>query len=171
MKKYLKYPVFLSISLAILALDQATKLMVHTSFYLGEKKIIIPGFFNITYVQNRGGVFGLFSYSNDVIRTVLFLIFPILAFVFIISIVHKLKDHEKYQLLAFASIFGGALGNYIDRVHFGYVIDFLDFYFKDYVWPAFNVGDIAIVIGVVSAMIMIYFSHLEEERKLNKQTG
>lgn len=165
MNKYLKWPIFLSISLAILALDQATKLMVHTSFNLGEKKIIIPEFFNITYIQNRGGVFGLFSQSNDVIRTVLFLILPIFAFVFIISIVHKLKNHEKYQLLAFASIFGGALGNYIDRVHFGYVVDFLDFYIKDYVWPAFNVGDIAIVTGVVCAMIMIYFSHLNEEKQ------
>ena len=165
MNKYLKWPVFFSISLAILALDQATKLMVHTSFNLGEKKVIIPDFFNITYIQNRGGVFGLFSQSNDVIRTVLFLILPVLAFVFIISIVHKLKDKEKYQLLAFASIFGGALGNYIDRVHFGYVVDFLDFYIKDYVWPAFNVGDIAIVMGVVCAMIMIYFSHLEEEKQ------
>ena len=165
MKTYLKYSIFLSISLAILALDQATKLMVHTRFTLGEKKIVIPDFFNITYVQNKGGVFGFFSQSNDVIRTVLFLILPVLAFVLIVSIVHKIKHHEKSQLLAFSSIFGGALGNYIDRIHFGYVVDFLDFYFKDYVWPAFNVGDIAIVLGVFSAMFIIYFSHESEQKK------
>lgn len=156
MKNYLKYFIFLSISFAIVALDQATKLIIHTQFNLGEKKVIIPGFFNITYVRNTGGVFGLFSQSNDVIRMVLFLILPVLAFVLIVSIIHKLDIKEKYQLLAFSSIFGGALGNYIDRIHFGYVVDFLDFYYKNTAWPAFNVGDICIVIGVFSAIAIIY---------------
>ena len=157
MKNYLKYFLFLSISFAIVALDQATKLMIHTQFNLGEKKIIIPGFFNITYIRNTGGVFGMFSQSNDVIRTLLFLILPVLAFVLIISIVNKLHISQKYQLLAFSSIFGGALGNYIDRIHFGYVVDFLDFHYKGVAhWPAFNIGDMCIVIGVFSAIAIIY---------------
>lgn len=156
MKHYLKYFLFLSISFAIVALDQATKLMIHTQFNLGEEKVIIPGFFNIIYVRNTGGVFGLFSQSNDVIRMVLFLILPVLAFVLIVSIIHKLDIKERYQLLAFSSIFGGALGNYIDRIHFGYVVDFLDFHYKNFSWPAFNIGDICIVIGVFSAIFIIY---------------
>ena len=163
--KYLKYIIFLSVSLSIVALDQATKLIIHTQFNLGEKKVIIPGFFNLTYVKNQGGVFGMFSQSNEVIRLVLFLILPVLAFVLLVSIIHKLHINQKYQLLAFSSIFGGALGNYIDRIHFGYVVDFLDFHFKGFVWPAFNVGDICIVVGVLSAIAIIYVT----EKNLEKQ--
>ena len=155
---HIKYAIFLSVSFAILALDQATKLMIHTSFYLGEKKVIIPNFFNLTYVKNTGGVFGLFASSPSTIRQLLFLILPVLAFVLITSIVHKLPDKERLQLFSFSFIFGGALGNYVDRIHFGYVVDFLDFYIKDYVWPTFNVGDMAIVIGVFSAMALIYIT-------------
>ena len=163
--EYLKYIIFLSISFAIVALDQATKLIIHTQFNLGEKKVIIPGFFNLTYVKNQGGVFGLFSQSNEVVRLVLFLILPVLAFVLLVSIVHKLHISQKYQLLAFSSIFGGALGNYIDRIHFGYVVDFLDFHFKGFVWPAFNVGDICIVLGVITAIILIYISEKQQQKE------
>ena len=172
MKYYLKYFLFITISFAIVALDQATKLMIHTQFNLHEKKVIIPGFFNITYVRNTGGVFGLFSQSSDAIRMVLFLILPVLAFVLLISIIRKLNINQKYQLLAFSSIFGGALGNYIDRIHFGYVVDFLDFHYKGTSWPAFNVGDMCIVIGVFSALAIIYktekkqrLAHTKEHKK------
>ena len=167
MKDRLKYFLFITISFAIVALDQATKLMIHTQFNLGEKKEIIPGFFNLTYVRNTGGVFGLFSQSNDVIRMVLFIVLPILAFVLIVSIIHKLNISQKFQLLAFSSIFGGALGNYIDRIHFGYVVDFLDFHYKGRAWPAFNVGDICIITGIISAIVIIYYTdyHTEEKQK------
>ena len=165
MKHYLKYFIFITISFAIVALDQASKLIIHTQFHLGEQKIIIPGFFNITYVRNTGGVFGLFSESNEVIRMLLFLILPVLAFVLIVSIINKLDIKQKFQLLAFSAIFGGALGNYIDRIHFGYVVDFLDFHYKGTSWPAFNIGDICIVVGVFSAMVIIY----REEEKQRKQ--
>ncbi|MDE0118987.1 MAG: signal peptidase II [Bdellovibrionales bacterium] len=165
MKTYLKYFLFLTISFAIVALDQATKMMIHTQFNLGEKKVIIPGFFNITYVRNTGGVFGLFSESNDVIRMILFIILPVLAFVLILSIIHKLDIKQKYQILAFSSIFGGALGNYIDRIHFGYVVDFLDFYYKGRAWPAFNVADMCIVIGVFSAITLIYITEEKQKKK------
>ena len=163
--KYLKYIIFLTVSFAIVALDQATKLIIHTQFNLGEKKVIIPGFFNLTYIKNQGGVFGMFSQSNEVIRLVLFLILPVLAFVLLVSIIHKLHVSQKYQLLAFSSIFGGALGNYIDRIHFGYVVDFLDFHFKGFVWPAFNVGDICIVVGVFSAIAIIYATERKQQQQ------
>lgn len=162
MIKYLKYYLFTSISLAIVSLDQATKIMIHTQFTLGEKKVIIPSVFNLTYVRNPGGIFGMFSQSSDVIRLVLFLILPILAFILLLSFVYKLEVKDKYQLLGFSLIFGGALGNYIDRIHFGYVIDFLDFYYKQAAWPTFNIGDVCIVIGVVIATISL---HLTEKHK------
>ena len=158
LQKYLKYWLFGSISLAILALDQATKLIIHTQFNEGEKIIIWKGFFNLTHVRNYGGVFGAFSQSNEVIRTFLFLILPVLAFVVIGSIIYNLDVKHKNQLVAFSAIFGGALGNYMDRIHFGYVIDFLDFHIRDHHWPAFNVGDICIVMGVFCAVIIIYIT-------------
>ena len=166
MKHYLKYFIFFTISFAIVALDQATKLLVHTQFNLGEKKVIIPGFFNITYVRNTGGVFGLFAQSNEAIRMILFLILPVLAFVLIVSIIHKLEINQKFQLLAFSSIFGGALGNYIDRIQYKYVVDFFDFHYKGYTWPAFNVGDVCIVIGVFSAITIIYITEEKQQKKL-----
>lgn len=169
--KYMKYCLFLTISLAIVALDQASKLMIHTGLNLGEEKVVIPGLFSITYVRNTGGVFGVFSQSNDVIRTILFLILPVLAFVFIVSIIHQLKIKQKFHLLAFSSIFGGAMGNYIDRIHFGYVVDFFDFHFRGFIWPAFNVGDMFIVVGVLAAIVIIYKTELEEELETSGISG
>ena len=166
MKKYLKYYLFITISLAVLALDQATKLLIHTHFNEGEKLAIIPGFFYLTHVRNTGGVFGAFSQSNEAIRTVLFLVLPVLAFVVIGSIIYKLEMKQRNQLLAFSAIFGGALGNYIDRIHYGYVVDFLDFTFKGFSWPAFNVSDISIVVGVFSAIIMIYMAEKQQQKSL-----
>jgi len=159
--KYLKYCIFLTVSLAIVALEQATKMIIHTQFNLGENKTVIPGFFNSTYVRNTGGVFGMFAQSNDAVRKLLFLILPVLAFVLIVSIIHKLNIRQKYQLLAFSFIFGGAMGNYIDRINFGYVVDFFDFHFRGFSWPAFNVSDAFIVIGVFAATFIIYMTEIK----------
>ena len=163
-----KYYLFITVSLAILALDQATKILIHTHFNEGEKLDIISGFFYLTHVRNTGGVFGLFAQSNEAIRTILFLVLPVFAFVIIGSIIYNLEANQKDHLLAFSAIFGGALGNYIDRIHFGYVVDFLDFSVKGFSWPAFNVGDISIVVGVISAMIMIYLTERKQQKAQQK---
>lgn len=159
----MKYFLFMSISFAIVTLDQATKIYIHTHFSLGENKVVIPGFFNLTYIRNAGGVFGMFSESNELIRTILFLLLPMIAFMLILLIVYQLHIKEKYQLLAYSFIFGGAVGNYIDRIHFKYVVDFLDFYYKDMHWPAFNVGDACIVIGVFIALVLTYKTPVQQQ--------
>ena len=159
---YLKYCLFLSISMVAVILDQMTKLLVHTQFELGEEKSIIPGFFNLKYIRNQGGVFGLFAESHDTLRMILFLILPAFAFVvifFYVKALNIIKPLQKHQLVAFSFITGGAIGNYIDRIRYGYVVDFLDFYIKNWAWPTFNMGDSFIVIGVFFSFYLFWLEH------------
>ena len=153
----MKYLILLTTSSAIAALDQATKLYVHTRFQLGESLDVIPGFFSITYVRNSGGAFGLFSNSNEAVRTVLFLIVPIIAFFFIFQILSKIKNKELLPILSLSLICGGAIGNFIDRIHFKYVIDFLDVHLPNgLAWPTFNLADSFVVIGVFTVIWLSY---------------
>ena len=145
----MKYLILLTSSSAIAALDQASKIYIHTHFELGESIKIIGGFFNFTYVRNAGGAFGLFRNSNDVIQTVLFLIFPLIAVYLIFSILRKIKNKDILSIISLSLIFGGAIGNLIDRIRFQYVIDFLDFHLPNgLAWPTFNLADSFIVVGI-----------------------
>ncbi|MBC86222.1 MAG: signal peptidase II [Bdellovibrionaceae bacterium] len=153
----LKYLILVTIAGLIIALDQATKLYIHTHFSLGESITVINDFFNITYVRNTGAAFGFMSTAQETFRNIIFLTMPPVALLVIVMIMRGVHDRDLIQILALSSIFGGAIGNYIDRIRFRYVIDFLDFHIQnEYVWPAFNVADIAIVIGV-GILILIMF--------------
>lgn len=133
----------------ILVLDQWTKHLVHTRFRWGESVAIIESFFALTYVRNSGAAFGLLHRAPAWFRDPFFIIVPIVALVVIVVLFVKLKEDQKLTALALSLILGGAVGNLIDRIRFGYVIDFLDFHYKEvYHWPAFNVADSAIVVGV-----------------------
>ena len=124
----IKYSFSLLVSAWVLCLDQATKIFVHTQFEAGDPKIIIKGFFNISYATNTGGAFGLFADSPELIRFILFLFFPVVC---VILIFMMLRDtHNRFQILALSFIFGGAVGNYLDRIRLGYVIDFIDWHVK-----------------------------------------
>ena len=153
----MKYLILLTISSAICALDQASKLYVHTHFALGESLKVVPGFFSVTYVRNSGGAFGIFNDINPSLRTILFIIFPIFAFFIIFNILKKLNKKDRIQIVALSSIFGGACGNFIDRIHLSYVIDFLDFHIPNgWAWPTFNLADSFIVVGVAVVAWMSY---------------
>jgi signal peptidase II len=152
-KKYLWLAV---ISGFLIAADQLTKIYVHTSFHLGESVVVIPNFFNLTYVRNFGAAFGFLAESHPSFREIFFLLMPPVALVIILMILRGVKDNDTKQIVALSCIFGGAIGNYIDRLRFRYVIDFLDFHLKDkYSWPAFNIADSAIVGGVCLLLIMM----------------
>jgi len=154
MKK--KYFIFFWIILAIVAIDQITKIYVHTQFRLGESITVIPDFFNFTYVRNTGAAFGIFSDSHETFRHLFFLSVPVIALVIIFMMLRSTPDRDKWQIWSLSGIAGGALGNYIDRIRFGYVIDFLDFHYKEaYYYPAFNVADSAIVCGVIVLGLLI----------------
>ena len=153
----MKYLILMTTSLAITALDQAVKLYIHTHFALGESMNVISGFFSITYVRNAGGAFGIFSSTNSAIRTILFIVFPVIAFFIIFNIIKKIKHKEIIPLIALSFILGGALGNFIDRIHFQYVIDFLDFHTPNgWAFPTFNLADSFIVVGVCIVALISY---------------
>jgi signal peptidase II len=109
---------------------------------------VIDGFFSLTYIRNTGAAFGILAGSAAAFRLPFLLLFSLLAIVFMIMMLRRLPDSEKGVISALALILGGALGNLIDRGLYGEVIDFLDFYWGSYHWPAFNVADSCITIGV-----------------------
>jgi signal peptidase II len=152
-KKYLWLAV---ISGVVIALDQLVKLYIHTSFHLGESTVVIPNFFNLTYVRNFGAAFGFLAEAHPSFREMFFLAMPPIALVIILMILRGVKDDDTKQIIALSCIFGGAIGNYIDRLRFRYVIDFLDFHLNNkYSWPAFNLADSAIVGGVCLLLLMM----------------
>jgi len=151
-----KYFWLLVISVGIVVIDQISKMYIHHNYELGESTPVIPGFFNITYVRNLGAAFGFLGQSNPTFRTFFFLAMPPVAMLIIFVILKGVADKDRWQVISLSSVFGGAIGNYIDRVRFRYVIDFLDFHFQEkYTWPAFNVADSAIVMGMVVLMILV----------------
>lgn len=144
-----KYLLLMSITGLLLSLDQISKLYVHTQFQLHESLPVIGNFFSITYVRNFGAAFGFLAQTPEVFRELFFLMIPPAACGIILYIMRSIKNNDTSQITALSSIFAGALGNYLDRLQFRYVIDFLDFHYGKFSWPAFNVADMAIVGGVM----------------------
>lgn len=161
-----KYLILIAVTFIITAMDQWTKMIVHSSFDLGESINLIHGFFNFTYVRNTGAAWGILSTAPETFRQIFFLSIPPIAIGIIVSFVYSLPESETLELYALSAISGGALGNYIDRLRFGYVIDFIDFHFKNkYSYPAFNIADSAIVIGVAILTFIMFRKKPESEVK------
>lgn len=153
----------MSISSLVIAVDQLTKIFIQTRFQLHESRIVIENFFNITYVRNFGAAFGILAQTPATFREIFFLLMPPLACVLILYILWGLKEKQTSQIIALSFIFGGAIGNYIDRLQYRYVVDFIDFHFYNrQTWPAFNIADMAIVLGVVA---LVYLIMTEKEAK------
>jgi signal peptidase II len=142
--------------------DQVTKAVVLRQLPLYHSVSVIPGFFSFTHIHNPGGAFGFLSQQSSQIRNLIFLLISSLA-VCVIFYFYK-NTPKTHPLLAtgFALILGGAVGNLIDRFRFGKVVDFLDFYLGSYHWPAFNVADSAITIGVGIFLIHLLFKKIPE---------
>jgi signal peptidase II len=136
------------VSGAILFFDQLTKNLISRSLKLHESTVVVKGFFSLTYIRNPGAAFGVFADSTDGFRTVFFLVISSLAILLLAYFFLRAPREDSVSLVAIALLFGGALGNLIDRIRFGEVIDFLDFYIGAYHWPAFNVADSAITVGI-----------------------
>jgi len=140
---------FAGIAGAVLALDQATKAWVLSAFTLYESVPVVEGWFHLTYVRNPGAAFGLFSGRAAAFRVPFFLTVTAVALVVIALVARRLPVGRRWTLAALALVFGGAVGNLIDRVRWGEVVDFLDVFWKAHHWPAFNVADAAISVGMV----------------------
>jgi signal peptidase II len=160
MKKYL---ILLTVCLGILLLDQWTKAAVQGQFPLYRSVPVIQGFFNLTHVRNRGGAFGVFGGERGDLGTFLFLGVSVIAIVVILVLFLKSKEKAWLFQFALSLILSGAIGNLIDRLRFGEVIDFLDFHIGTYHWPAFNIADSAISLGVA---LMAFEMLFRDNRKL-----
>jgi signal peptidase II len=138
----------------IVVADQITKFCVDRWMPLHHSIPIIDGFFNLTYIRNTGAAFGIFSGSGATFRLPFLIIFSLVAVGFVVSMLRRLPDDKTGLISALSFIIGGALGNLIDRIAYGEVIDFLDVYWGPYHWPAFNVADSFITIGV---LIVVFY--------------
>jgi signal peptidase II len=148
---------------AVIVIDQISKLVVFELMPLYESLIVIPGFFNITHVHNPGGAFGFLAEQSAALRYFVFLFISSVAVVLIIYFYHKTPDNYLLLSCGFALILGGAVGNMIDRIRLGVVIDFLDFYVGNLHWPAFNVADSSITIGMVIFIYHLLFNKMPDK--------
>jgi signal peptidase II len=166
-----KFGFLILLSLILVTLDQLVKMYVHANFQLGESIPVIEGYFNITYVRNYGAAFGFLSDSHPSFREAFFLAMPPIAMLIILGVLKGVPSNDRLQILALTSVFGGAIGNYIDRVRFRYVIDYLDFHWNEkYTWPAFNVADMSIVFGV-SLLLLLMFLEEKRNRKVSPKSA
>lgn len=139
---------YLLISLAVVVLDQITKRLVASAMELHDSREIIAGLLSLTHVRNRGAAFGFLSNADLPYQAALFAVLSVLALGAIAAYALKLPAAQHWPQIALSLIMGGAIGNLVDRLAYGYVIDFVDVYWKHHHWPAFNVADSCISIGV-----------------------
>ncbi len=143
------------ITVLVLISDQWTKQVIHKNFHWGESRPIIANFFALTYVRNTGAAFGFLNHAPPAFREPFFIVVPLIAMAVIMMIFIRLKDDQHLMAGSLSLVLSGAIGNLIDRLRFGFVIDFLDFHWKEvYHWPAFNIADSCIVVGVAVLFIL-----------------
>lgn len=133
----------------VVALDQITKSIITSRFLLHESRAVIDGFFNIVYVMNPGAAFGFLAGASETFRYIFFIGITFVAIFLIIFYLVKSKPGSILIVTSLTFIFAGAVGNVIDRIRYGAVVDFLDFYIGNLHWPAFNVADSAITVGAI----------------------
>ena len=147
----------------ILILDQATKYLVEKHIRLYETITIVPGFFNLTHVRNRGAAFGILANVPGIWRSLFFISVTIIAVAVIGYLIRTAT--ERLHLVAFSLIAGGAVGNLIDRLRYTEVVDFIQWYVKDLYWPSFNIADSAISVGVALLVVDMLFTKKHQNDK------
>jgi signal peptidase II len=143
----------LSIILSVIVLDQLTKLAVKRVLPLHESRSIIPNLLDFTHVQNTGAAFGLLNAADFPYKSAMMIVIAVVALVAISLYARQLGAHERLSRIGLALILGGALGNLTDRAVSGYVVDFVDVYWGDAHFWAFNLADAAISIGAVFVLL------------------
>ncbi|HVP90632.1 MAG TPA: signal peptidase II [Terriglobales bacterium] len=152
---------YLLLILALMALDQAAKFVVSRTVALYESRTVVPGFFNLTRIHNRGAIFGAFNQSNNTAVSIALTAASVLALGLVVFYFIKTPASDRLMKVSLSLILAGALGNLLDRFIRGYVIDFLDFHIGNAHWPFFNVADSCITIGAV-LMVVIFFRRKPE---------
>ncbi|MCX5725398.1 MAG: signal peptidase II [Nitrospirae bacterium] len=162
MRRSFRYALLALLAGTIIVIDQVTKLFIMQAMRLHESIPIVQDFFSLTYIRNPGAAFGLLAGSSNAFRMVFFGVSSLIALGLLGTILFRLPEKDWVGQLSIAGVLGGAIGNLIDRLRYGEVIDFLDVYVNSYHWPAFNVADSAISVGVVFLIIHFAFEKKDE---------
>jgi signal peptidase II len=156
------------IFVVILAGDQLSKFIIVAHLPLYDVREVIPGLFNLVHVTNKGAAFSLFATIDSPLRHYFFVAVNSLAVFGLTAVAWKIGgEFRRLYRISFALIAAGALGNLIDRLRHGAVTDFLDFYLGSYHWPAFNVADSAICVGV-GVMVLANVLEIRNEKRRRK---
>ena len=150
------------VSGCVIFADQITKYIIKVNIALHDNIIVIDKFFNLTHILNPGGAFGFFASGSPELRKFIFLFLSSLVAVFVLWFYKKSAAEFIFLSYGLALIFGGAIGNLIDRFLYGKVVDFLDFYVGSAHWPAFNVADSSISIGMTILIYHIVFNKVPD---------
>ena len=133
------------LSVLIVVLDQLTKLIVHSSMNLYDSIQVIPYLLNFTYIRNEGIAFGIYFEGAETI----FIVLPILITIYLFYLLKSEEFQDKFSQIALFLIIAGAVGNIIDRIFRGYVVDFIDFHLNGMHWYVFNIADSSVTIGLI----------------------
>jgi signal peptidase II len=161
-----KWRLALVTALVVVVLDQMTKAVVVARLGLHESVSVVDGLFALTYVRNTGAAFGILAGRMASLRVPLLMTVSVLALTVLIWFLRTVASDRWVVVAACGAVFGGALGNLIDRAAYGEVIDFLDVYVGNWHWPAFNVADAAITVGVIVLCVDSLRSEPAPERSL-----
>jgi len=147
---------YFALSLFLFGMDRGTKALVVGRLPLHESVPVVKGFFHITHVANTGALFGLLAGIAPPLRGLIFITVPVLAIALILFFQLRSREGDLFTQAGFSLILGGALGNLYDRIRFGHVVDFLDFSVAGHHWPAFNIADSCICLGVFTLVLDLY---------------
>lgn len=153
---------WLWLTAVVILIDQVTKQLAERTLELYERVPVLPGFWNWTLAYNEGAAFSFLSNAGGWQRW-FFTGLAIVVSIVLIAWLRKLQKSEIWTAAALALVLGGALGNVIDRVIYGHVIDFIQWYYQSYYWPAFNVADSAIMVGAVVLVVQSLFGKQPEK--------
>lgn len=144
-----KYLILVAMVGTLVSFDQLTKLLVMESFRLGESRPVIEGFLHLTRVHNYGAAFGILANLSPALRDPLLFLLPAAVLAIILYTFTRLRENQLLNIYSLSLITGGAIGNFVDRLRLGWVVDFLDFHWQQKAhFPAFNLADSAITLGV-----------------------
>ncbi len=148
--------IYFGIAVLIIIIDQITKWVASSTLTIHEQNPVMPSF-NFTLMHNYGAAFSFLSDAGGWQRWFFTIIAVVISIVLVVWIT-RLKTHEKWLGFALSLVLGGAIGNLIDRVAYGYVVDFIQWYYDRFYWPAFNIADAAISVGAVILLVSSFFA-------------
>jgi signal peptidase II len=148
---------YFGLIIILLVIDQVTKAMIARNIFLNSSVDVISGFFQLVHIRNRGAIFGFFNQSGNQLVYLILTLASLTALGLVIYYFFRTPGEEKFLRISLSLILAGALGNFIDRIFRGYVIDFLDLSFRGWHWPSFNVADSCISIGALMLIFTLLF--------------